>query len=466
MKKTGKILVFIMIAILIIVMIVNNNTNAQDAVTFSSTTQTINNGETVTVKITGIGIRYFKGTVKYDTSFLEYTHSVPDGIAGNNSEDGIPIEYGSAGQTGSKEDNVPRTDSISLYFKAKASTEKTCISLSEDIQFQSLIDEDGNKVDSPVLGLNGIENYSPINITINEVTPQFEAPSIDVSQVTIEEGKSQTVVIGNQDKIGEYSWSTADGNIATVGEKDGNIQGVKEGDTKVTLTSQGGNKEIEVHVTKAQQDNPQPGNAPKLSTNSITIQKDSNPYTITSDVDVNWLISNESVIESVSSDSKRIVIKPIGAGNAQVIAKAQSDESLQTTVDVKVTDPSSGNTESNGQNNNQNNGQNNNQNNGQNNNQNNGQNNNQGNEQNNNQGNEQNNNQGNSQNAGSNASNKGNNGQSTTSTTNNAGVKNSSSSANEVVPATGESSVGTIAVLVVATLIIASMVFRKKSRIK
>lgn len=456
MKKTGKILVFIMMAILIIVMIVNNNTNAQGAATFSSTTQTINKGETVTVVIAGEKIRYFEGYVKYDNEFLEYESSNID--IENYTEGTIPINYGNKSQ----EVEVKRIDSIELKFKAKASTEKTCISLSDEIQFQSQIDEDGNKVDSPILGLNGIDNYSPINITINEVTPQFEAPSIDVSQVTIEEGKSQTVVIGNQDKIGEYSWSTADGNIATVGEKDGNIQGVKEGDTKVTLTSQGGNKEIEVHVTKAQQDNPQPGNAPKLSTNSITIQKDSDPYTITSDVDVNWLISNESVIESVSSDSKRIVIKPIGAGNAQVIAKAQSDESLQTTVDVKVTDPSSGNTENNGQNNNQNN----NQNNGQNNNQGNEQNNNQGNEQNNNQGNGQNNNQGNSQNAGSNTSTRGNNGQSTTSTTNNAGVKNSSSSANEVVPATGESSVGTIAVLVVATLIIASIVFRKKSRIK
>lgn len=451
MKKTGKILVFIMMAILIIVMIVNNNSSAED-VTFSSTTQTINKGETVTVVIKGKDIRYCQGDVKYDNEFLEYESSNID--IGSNTEGTISISYGSQ----SPEEDVKRIDSIELKFKAKAPTEQTTISVVDKFEIElpaGAADEDGIKKDT-VLNLTNI--VAPINITINEVTPQFEAPSIDVSQVTIEEGKSQTVVIGNQDKIGEYSWSTADGNIATVGEKDGNIQGVKEGDTKVTLTSQGGNKEIEVHVTKAQQDNPQPGNAPKLSTNSITIQKDSDPYTITSDVDVNWLISNESVIESVSSDSKRIIIKPIGAGNAQVIAKAQSDESLQTIVDVKVTDPSSGNTENNGQNNNQNNGQNNNQNNGQNNNQ--------GNEQNNNQGNEQNNNQGNSQNAGSNASNKGNNGQSTTSTTNNAGVKNSSSSANEVVPATGESSVGTIAVLVVATLIIASIVFRKKSRIK
>ena len=460
MKKTGKILVFIMMAILIIVMIVNNNSSAE-VVTFSSTTQTINKGETVTVVIAGENIRYCHGDVKYDNEFLEYESSNID-IGGSNTEGRIAIDYGST----SSEVDVKRINSIELKFKAKAPTEETTISVVDKFEIQlpaGDADEDGIKKDT-ILNLTNL--VAPINITINEVTPQFEAPSIDVSQVTIEEGKSQTVVIGNQDKIGEYSWSTADGNIATVGEKDGNIQGVKEGDTKVTLTSQGGNKEIEVHVTKAQQDNPQPGNAPKLSTNSITIQKDSDPYTITSDIDVNWLISNESVIESVSSDSKRIVIKPIGAGNAKVIAKAQSDESLQTTVDVKVTDPSSGNTENNGQNNNQNNGQNNNQNNGQNNNQNNGQNNNQGNEQNNNQGNEQNNNQGNSQNAGSNASNKGNNGQSTTSTTNNAGVKNSSSSANEVVPATGESSVGTIAVLVVATLIIASIVFRKKSRIK
>ena len=37
---------------------------------------------------------------------------------------------------------------------------------------------------------------------------------------------------------------------------------------------------------------------------------------------------------------------------------------------------------------------------------------------------------------------------------------------NEVVPATGESSVETVAILVIATLIVASIVFRKRSKIK
>ena len=43
---------------------------------------------------------------------------------------------------------------------------------------------------------------------------------------------------------------------------------------------------------------------------------------------------------------------------------------------------------------------------------------------------------------------------------------NSSSSANEIHPATGESSVGTIVILVIVTLIVASVVFRGKSKIK
>ena len=45
-------------------------------------------------------------------------------------------------------------------------------------------------------------------------------------------------------------------------------------------------------------------------------------------------------------------------------------------------------------------------------------------------------------------------------------TQNTSSSANEAVPATGESSVETIAILVIATLFIAAIVFRKRSRIK
>ena len=43
---------------------------------------------------------------------------------------------------------------------------------------------------------------------------------------------------------------------------------------------------------------------------------------------------------------------------------------------------------------------------------------------------------------------------------------NSSSTTNEAVPATGESSVGTITVLIIVTLLVASVVFRRKSRIR
>ena len=131
------------------------------------------------------------------------------------------------------------------------------------------------------------------------------------------------------------------------------------------------------------------------------------------------MIGSEGVAKIISSDTTKATIQAVAKGQAMVIATSTANQDAQATTSIEVIEKQVEVVD------NSNNG-------------------------------------GNANNSGT-ANNGGSQGNSKTG---GATTQNTSSSANEAVPATGESSVETIAILVIATLFIAAIVFRKRSRIK
>ena len=125
------------------------------------------------------------------------------------------------------------------------------------------------------------------------------------------------------------------------------------------------------------------------------------------------MIGSEGVAKIVSSDTTKATIQAVAKGQAMVIATSTANQDAQATTSIEVIEKQVEIVD------NSNNG-------------------------------------GNANNGGSQGNSK----------TGGATTQNTSSSANEAVPATGENSVETIAILVIATLFIAAIVFRKRSRIK
>ena len=57
MKKTGKLLSIMIIAILVVIMIVSNNTNAQNIVELSTKNPSVNVGDTFYINLDGEGMK-------------------------------------------------------------------------------------------------------------------------------------------------------------------------------------------------------------------------------------------------------------------------------------------------------------------------------------------------------------------------------------------------------------------------
>lgn len=460
MKKTGKLLSIMIIAVLVVIMIVSNNTNAQGIVELKTKNPSVNVGDTFSIYLDGEGMKLIDLNLKYDSSIFKYVGVNNSSITANSGEDGLAVYYHENGDG----DGV---DSVELKFKAIKSTEgkSSSIAISKDhctIKLPVADTEGAEKVDTELgyANLEGLNAGLETNVTVNEITPTYEEPALDKTSVNIVKGNQDTVTITNADKIGKYSWSSGNEEIASV--NDGVITGNSVGETNVVLTSEGGNKTIAVKVTDSgEQPTPEPDNERPVLTPAESLKiKKGDKSTIKSDKAVEWTSGNENSVKIVSSDENSVNIEGIAVGKSIITATSKQNNELQNTIIVEVVDENSNDNNNNNNNNNGNQQGDNNQNN------NNG-NNNQGNNQNN--GSNQNGNgsqtNNGSQNGNGNSGNRSNVQYSNT-TTGGTQTRNSSSSANEVVPATGESSVETVAILVIATLIVASIVFRKRSKIK
>ena len=451
MKKTGKLLSIMIIAVLVVIMIVSNNTNAQGIVELSTTNSSVNVGDTFSINLAGEGMKLIDLNLIYDSSIFEYVGVNNSSITANPGENSLAVYYSGDG-----------VDSVGLKFKAIKSTEgkSSSIAISKDsckIKLPVADTEGAEKVDTELgyENLKGLEAVLETNVTVNKITQTYEEPALDKTSVNIVKGNQDTVTvtITNADKIGKYSWSSDNEEIASV--NDGVITGNSVGETNVVLTSEGGNKTIAVKVTDSgEQPTPEPDNERPVLTPAESLKiKKGDKSTIKSDKAVEWTSGNENSVKIVSSDENSVNIEGIAVGKSIITATSKQNNELQNTIIVEVVDENNNNNNGNQQgDNNQNN---NNGNNNQGNNQNNGSNQN---------GNGSQTNNG-SQNGNGNSGNRSNVQYSNT-TTGGTQTRNSSSSANEVVPATGESSVETVAILVIVTLIVASIVFRKRSKIK
>ena len=452
MKKTGKLLSIMIIAVLVVIMIVSNNTNAQGIVELSTTNSSVNVGDTFSINLAGEGMKLIDLNLIYDSSIFEYVGVNNSSITANPGENSLAVYYSGDG-----------VDSVGLKFKAIKSTEgkSSSIAISKDsckIKLPVADTEGAEKVDTELgyENLKGLEAVLETNVTVNKITSTYEEPALDKTSVNIVKGNQDTVTvtITNADKIGKYSWSSDNEEIASV--NDGVITGNSVGETNVVLTSEGGNKTIAVKVTDSgEQPTPEPDNERPVLTPAESLKiKKGDKSTIKSDKAVEWTSGNENSVKIVSSDENSVNIEGIAVGKSIITATSKQNNELQNTIIVEVVDEINNNN-NNGNQQGDNNQNNNNGNNNQGNNQNNGSNQN---------GNGSQTNNG-SQNGNGNSGNRSNVQYSNT-TTGGTQTRNSSSSANEVVPATGESSVETVAILVIVTLIVASIVFRKRSKIK
>ena len=457
MKKTGKLLSIMIIAVLVVIMIVSNNTNAQGIVELSTTNSSVNVGDTFSINLAGEGMKSIDLNLIYDSSIFEYVGVNNSSITANPGENSLAVYYSGDG-----------VDSVGLKFKAIKSTEgkSSSIAISKDsckIKLPVADTEGAEKVDTELVyeNLKGLGAVLETNVTVNKITSTYEEPALDKTSVNIVKGNQDTVTvtITNADKIGKYSWSSDNEEIASV--NDGVIKGNSVGETNVVLTSEGGNKTIAVKVTDSgEQPTPEPDNERPVLTPAESLKiKKGDKSTIKSDKAVEWTSGNENSVKIVSLDENSVNIEGIAVGKSIITATSKQNNELQNTIIVEVVDENSNDNNNNNNNNGNQQGDNNQNNNNGNNNQGNNQNN--GSNQN---GNGSQTNNG-SQNGNGNSGNRSNVQYSNT-TTGGTQTRNSSSSANEVVPATGESSVETVAILVIATLIVASIVFRKRSKIK
>lgn len=263
--------------------------------------------------------------------------------------------------------------------------------------------------------------FATIEVTDNSQPDPTPDPKPDPTPlvstgVQIYVGKSTTVTIENKSSIsGNCTWKSDNESVAKV-DNNGTITGVAKGTANITVTTPTG-KSATIKVTVNEVDNGDTSK-PVLTPASITVPE-GYTFTITSDKPVTWMIGSEGVAKIVSSDTTKATIQAVAKGQAMVIATSTANQDAQATTSIEVIEKQVEVVD------NSNNG-------------------------------------GNANNSGT-ANNGGSQGNSKTG---GATTQNTSSSANEAVPATGESSVETIAILVIATLFIAAIVFRKRSRIK
>ena len=295
----------------------------------------------------------------------------------------------------------------------------------EDIQWSSsdtslaTIDENTGKAKAVNAGNVTItakkDGYKDGNfvLTINgNSDPTPEVPPL----IEIHVNESYTINILNSDKItsGIKSWTSDNTSVAKV--NNGVVTAVGVGTAKITVTTNDGKTgTTKVTVTPVEDS----GSSRPVLTPASMIITEGYTITIKSDKPVKWELGNEGVVKIINSDTTQVTLQALKKGQAMITATSTADDTQQTTANIEVIEKSVEN-------------------------------------------------EGINQNGGGTTDNGGtqNGGSQGNSKTGGATTQNTSSSANEAVPATGENSVETIAILVIATLFIAAIVFRKRSRIK
>ena len=295
----------------------------------------------------------------------------------------------------------------------------------EDIQWSSsdtslaTIDENTGKAKAVNAGNVTItakkDGYEDGNVvlTINgNSDPTPEVPPL----IEIHVNESYTINILNSDKItlGIKSWTSDNTSVAKV--NNGVVTAVGVGTATITVTTNDGKTgTTKVTVTPVEDS----GSSRPVLTPASMIITEGYTITIKSDKPVKWELGNEGVVKIINSDTTQVTLQALKKGQAMITATSTADDTQQTTANIEVIEKSVEN-------------------------------------------------EGINQNGGGTTDNGGtqNGGSQGNSKTGGATTQNTSSSANEAVPATGESSVETIAILVIATLFISAIVFRKRSRIK
>lgn len=252
-----------------------------------------------------------------------------------------------------------------------------------------------------------------VELTINGKSDPI--PDVPAS-IEIRVNESYTINISNSDEItsGIRSWTSDNTSVATV--NNGVVTAVGVGTATITVTTKDGmTGTTKVTVTPAEDS----GSSRPVLTPASMIITEGYTITIKSDKPVKWELGNEGVVKIINSDTTQVTLQALKKGKAMITATSTADDTQQTTANIEVIEKSVEH-------------------------------------------------EGSNQNGGGTTDNGGtqNGGSQGNSKTGGATTQNTSSSANEAVPATGESSVETIAILVIATLFIAAIVFRKRSRIK
>ena len=248
-------------------------------------------------------------------------------------------------------------------------------------------------------------------LTINDNSDPVVPESIEIHV-----NESYTINILNSDKItsGIKSWTSDNTSVAKV--NNGVVTAVGVGTATITVTTNDGKTgTTKVTVTPVEDS----GSSRPVLTPASMIITEGYTITIKSDKPVKWELGNEGVVKIINSDTTQVTLQALKKGQAMITATSTADDTQQTTANIEVIEKSVEN-------------------------------------------------EGINQNGGGTTDNGGtqNGGSQGNSKTGGATTQNTSSSANEAVPATGESSVETIAILVIATLFISAIVFRKRSRIK
>lgn len=190
---------------------------------------------------------------------------------------------------------------------------------------------------------DGTESNS-VAVIVTEPQPvEPDAPAISPTSLSLYEGESGTLSITNGVEV---NWSSSDTNIAVVDEN-GTVAAVSEGTATITATSKADESKFStatVTVNKQGGDEPvnpptpeDPGTAPVINNNALSLNvNETGQFTITNGVSVTWSSSNAGV---AMIDSQSGVVVALSEGTATITATSTEHPDKKATASVYVTKP-------------------------------------------------------------------------------------------------------------------------------